>query len=88
MKKILLSTLIAIFSQGIAQAQQSCSTAQVINAGVYGMTAINGTQVPGSICISGSLTATAANWYKYTPSQIMLLQSPLTFQVTDSLITE
>ncbi|MFY8030109.1 MAG: CRTAC1 family protein, partial [Bacteroidia bacterium] len=69
MKKILLSTLIAIYSQGIAQAQQSCSTAQVINAGVYGMTAINGTQVPGSICISGSLTATAANWYKYTPNQ-------------------
>ena len=69
MKKILLSTLIAIFSQGIAQAQQSCATAQVINAGVYGMTAINGTQVPGSICISGSLTATAANWYKYTPTQ-------------------
>ncbi|MFN7295261.1 MAG: CRTAC1 family protein, partial [Bacteroidota bacterium] len=69
MKKILLSTFIAIFSQGIAQAQQSCSTAQVINAGVYGMTAINGTQVPASICISGSLTATAANWYKYTPTQ-------------------
>ncbi|HRG59037.1 MAG TPA: FG-GAP-like repeat-containing protein [Bacteroidia bacterium] len=69
MKKVLLSILTMTILQHVSFAQQSCLTAQVITAGVYGMTTISGTDVPPTICPTGANTATAARWYKYTPSQ-------------------
>lgn len=66
MKKITL-LLLFFFAANISFAQNSCSGAQTITAGTYVVDAINGTAIT-STC-SGTGLATAAEWYKYTPTQ-------------------
>ena len=69
MKKILLTlTFIMLFKLFIV-AQQTCLSALVITSGIDTIAPITGTEVPAQMCASGGNGATAANWYKYTPSQ-------------------
>jgi PKD repeat protein len=69
MKKILLSACFSLMTMAFSYGQQTCLTAQVITAGIGNISAINGTQVPAAVCAPGGGGATAANWYKYTPTQ-------------------
>lgn len=48
-------------------AQNTCLTAIPINAGIYSVAAIDGTEVPEPICAANGTGATAGEWYIYTP---------------------
>lgn len=69
MKKItfLLTFLTAVLSQ----AQDTCGTAVTITAGTQVVTAVNGTELPPTICAANGALDTngAAEWYSYTPTQ-------------------
>jgi PKD repeat protein len=69
MKKVLLLIAITIVANTWSYAQQTCATAQIASASMFSIPAINGTEVPALTCATGGGGATAANWYKYTPSQ-------------------
>jgi PKD repeat protein len=69
MKKIILLITILGIGFKISLAQQTCATAQIITANTFGFPTITGTEVPTIICSTGGTGATAANWYKYTPTQ-------------------
>lgn len=61
-----LFTVLTILSASQALfAQATCNTAQVITAGSYVISAIDGTEVPNPVCASGGTGATAGKWYKY-----------------------
>lgn len=69
MKKILSIFGLSMMAAAPTFAQQTCATAQLITAGTYTIATINGTDVPAVACATGGTGATAANWYKYTPTQ-------------------
>jgi hypothetical protein len=69
MKKILLIIYLSFAVSTWSLAQQTCLTSQTITAGSLTIPAINGTEVPAAVCATGGGGATAANWYKYTPTQ-------------------
>ena len=69
MKKILLSIGLSVLVTAWTFGQQTCATAQIITVNTYGTPSINGTEVPPIVCSTGGAGATAANWYKYTPTQ-------------------
>jgi hypothetical protein len=69
MKKMLCSIAITLFVGQWSFAQQTCANAQIITANTFGFPTINGTEVPPIVCSTGGSGATAANWYKYTPTQ-------------------
>ncbi len=49
-------------------AQNTCATAQNVVVGTYSVAAVNGTDVPATICATGGTGATAGEWYSYTPT--------------------
>lgn len=69
MKKTLLSIGLSLLVTAWTFGQQTCATAQIITVNTYGTPSINGTEVPPIVCSTGGTGATAANWYKYTPTQ-------------------
>ncbi|TAH39884.1 MAG: T9SS type A sorting domain-containing protein [Bacteroidetes bacterium] len=69
MKNTLLTLAFIMLFKLISVAQQTCNTALVITAGINTIAPITGTEVPTQMCATGGSGATAANWYKYTPSQ-------------------
>jgi PKD repeat protein len=69
MKKTLLTLSFIMLFKLISVAQQTCSSSLAITAGIGTIAPITGTEVPAQMCASGGSGATAANWYKYTPSQ-------------------
>ncbi len=71
MKKITLLICI-LFTSLAGMAQDTCATAQAITAGVYVVTAVNGTDVPNPVCAdNGAITGVtpAGEWYSYTPTE-------------------
>ena len=65
-----ISTLILIFlSFSALQAQDQCSTAMDITAGVYSIDAINGSEIPSPVCASGGDNSDFGEWYRYTASE-------------------
>lgn len=50
------------------QSQNTCATAQAITAGTYNVLAVNGTDVPVTICAANGTGQTAGEWYTYTPT--------------------
>jgi len=69
MKKITL-LLFCGFVVHFANAQNTCATAlPLTTAGLYGVDAVNGTDVPSPICADNGIGATAGEWYTYTPGQ-------------------
>jgi ASPIC and UnbV/FG-GAP-like repeat/Secretion system C-terminal sorting domain len=68
MKK--LNLLFALLAAGLGlQAQNDCSSATTINAGMHSISAIDGTDLPTFSCAGDMAFATAAEWYRYVPSQ-------------------
>lgn len=69
MKKITL--LIIMISVSLSSlAQDNCAGATPITAaGTFTISTINGTELPTTTCSFTNATATAAEWYAYTPSQ-------------------
>lgn len=71
MKKITLITVLSLIGH-FAKAQDTCASASPITtAGLYIVSAVNGTQVPSPICAdNGAITngTPAGEWYVYTPS--------------------
>lgn len=66
-KKITLS-IVSLLAIGYASAQDTCATAVALpGAGLYVVSAVNGTQVPSPLCANTNGTgATAGEWYTYT----------------------
>ncbi|MBP9849871.1 MAG: FG-GAP-like repeat-containing protein [Flavobacterium sp.] len=55
---------------GTILAQDNCATASPItSAGVYNISAVNGTELPQVTCTYTNTSTTAAEWYAYTPSE-------------------
>jgi PKD repeat protein len=69
MKKNLFIIAFSLLASASSFAQQTCATAQIITSNTFAFPAINGTEVPTLVCSTGGSGATAANWYKYTPTQ-------------------
>ncbi len=69
MKKTLLTFAFIMLLKMISVAQQTCSSSLVMTAGIGTIAPITGTEVPAQMCATGGSGATAANWYKYSPSQ-------------------
>ena len=69
MKKNLFIIAFSLLASASGFAQQTCATAQIITANTFAFPTINGTEVPTLFCSTGGSGATAANWYKYTPTQ-------------------
>ena len=69
MKKTLLTLTFIMLLKLNSVAQQTCSSALVMTSGIGTIAPITGTQVPAQMCATGGSGATAANWYKYSPSQ-------------------
>jgi hypothetical protein len=68
MKKLTL-TIALLFIVQFSVAQDNCLTAVPLTTeGLYVVGAINGLEAPPAVCIENGATATAAEWYKYTPS--------------------
>lgn len=71
MKKITLIIALSLIGH-FAKAQDTCASASPITtAGLYIVSAVNGTQVPSPICAdNGAITngTPAGEWYAYTPS--------------------
>ena len=64
-----LFTVLTIVVAITAVAQLTCSTALMVTAGSHSVPGIFGSQSALPICIVQSNSATAANWYRYTPAQ-------------------
>jgi hypothetical protein len=57
-------------SFGTILAQDNCATAlPITSAGVYNISAVNGTELPQVTCTYTNTSTTAAEWYAYTPSE-------------------
>lgn len=55
---------------GTILAQDNCTTAlPITSAGVYNISAVNGTELPQVTCSYTNTSTTAAEWYAYTPSE-------------------
>lgn len=55
---------------GTILAQDNCTTAlPITSAGVYNISAVNGTELPQVTCTYTNTSTTAAEWYAYTPSE-------------------
>lgn len=55
---------------GTILAQDNCATAlPITSAGVYNISAVNGTELPQVTCTYTNTSTTAAEWYAYTPSE-------------------
>lgn len=52
----------------IGKSQNTCATALAITAGTHTITAVNGSEVPATICAANGTGATAGEWYTYTPT--------------------
>lgn len=66
MKNKLFLLLTLLSSPIVSFSQATCATAQVVNAGQYTVTAVDGTEIPTPVCATGGTGATAGKWYKYT----------------------
>lgn len=66
MKKNLL--FLSLIPSLLAFGQNTCNTAQIVTAGSYVISTIDGPQVPEPVCASGGGGATAGEWYKYVPT--------------------
>lgn len=62
-----LPLIILAFSAFFAQAQDNCQSALTITPGRYTIDQINGAANTYAIC-AGTMSASSAEWYKYTPS--------------------
>jgi PKD repeat protein len=69
MKKLITLFCLTIALSKVGFTQQTCLTSQIVSAGSVTIPSINGTEVPTLVCATGGTGATAANWYKYTPTQ-------------------
>lgn len=49
-------------------AQNSCTTASPVTAGLYTVVAVDGTEIPTPVCAPNGTGASAGEWYVYTPS--------------------
>ncbi|RZK12622.1 MAG: T9SS type A sorting domain-containing protein [Flavobacterium sp.] len=67
MKKILLLFLLVLTNIAV-HGQDTCETALPVSAGTTVISAINGSQAPSPVCITGGTVATAGEWYAYTPT--------------------
>lgn len=64
---ILTSVFFSLFEMtGIAQ--NTCNTALSVTAGIHTVTAVDGTDIPTPLCLSG-MAGTAGKWFVYTPDQ-------------------
>jgi len=68
MKKITLLLFCFLIFTYSGIAQDTCAGATPITAGTYNVVTVNGTQGTTVICSGGTTTATAAEWYTYTPT--------------------
>lgn len=62
------STAVLIVLITSAQAQNSCSTAQLITPGTHTVAVIDGPEAPTPICINTG-TATSAEWYRFSVAE-------------------
>ncbi|MBK6542423.1 MAG: VCBS repeat-containing protein [Flavobacteriales bacterium] len=62
-------TLLLALSALPTLAQDQCATALPITAGLFTVSAVDGTDVPFPFCAQNGAGATAAEWYTYTPMQ-------------------
>ncbi|MFN4854764.1 MAG: FG-GAP-like repeat-containing protein [Bacteroidota bacterium] len=69
MKKKMFLMVLFLMSAHMGFSQTTCNSAQNVGAGSHTISIINGIEVPASICADGGAGATAANWYKYVPTQ-------------------
>lgn len=61
---------ITAFCSSVGFTQNTCNTALPISAGLHTVTAVNGTEIPATICAgTGNASSPAAEWYTYTPSE-------------------
>jgi ASPIC and UnbV/FG-GAP-like repeat/Secretion system C-terminal sorting domain len=66
-RSLVLSALALVVRAAIAQDQ--CSSAIPITAGVWAVDTINGTEIPTPLCANtGNTNVTGGEWYTYTPS--------------------
>ncbi len=65
MRKKLFSVLTILLASHALLSQGTCNTAQVITAGSYLITSIDGEEVPSPVCASGGDGAIAGKWFKY-----------------------
>lgn len=61
--------ILVLFANYFAFAQDTCSSAPTISAGLHVVTAVNGTQIPNPLCAANGAGATAGEWYIYVPTQ-------------------
>lgn len=66
-KKLLLIPFCLLSYLGFSQ--DTCSSAVTITAGLHTVSAIDGTETSDPICSGGTTTASAAEWYQYTPTE-------------------
>ncbi len=66
--QLLLTTVSFSLSAAVGLSQNTCSTALPITAGVYTVTAVDGTEIPAPICAPNGQGASAGEWYTYTPA--------------------
>lgn len=63
-----LFTALVVTASASLFGQNSCSTALEITPGFYVVGSVDGPEAPSPLCIASG-AATAAEWYKYTPTQ-------------------
>lgn len=85
MKRTLLSLAFILMLKLTGMAQQTCNTALVITPGIGNIASINGTEAITQSCAAGGIGGTAANWYKYTPSQNCLATVTTDFTVNTGI---
>lgn len=69
MKKITLLITMMFFVHH-SYSQDTCASAlPITTAGLYVVSAVNGSQVPTPVCAPNGTGATAGEWYAYTPTQ-------------------
>ena len=67
--KINFTLFLLLGSPLLSKAQNTCATALPVTAGTYVVTAVDGTQAPGPICVpNNNQMGTAGEWYTYTPT--------------------
>jgi hypothetical protein len=73
MKRFYLSFLTMAFA-GAVGAQNSCSEALAISAGLHTVDTIDGPEIPLPICAENGEGATSSEWYLYQPTDTFLIQ--------------
>lgn len=71
--QLLLTTVSFSLSAAVGISQNTCNTALPITAGVYTVTAVDGTEIPAPICAPNGQGASAGEWYTYTPADTFTL---------------